>query len=87
MGTDPSLSHESQNGMRFFVFMLVFWPLSFLLGVVDHWLIPDHDLRLLNIVLGGLGGWVGVRYFDARRGDEHAEQPEPPESISAPRRM
>jgi hypothetical protein len=86
MGADPSGTHEPPNLTRFFVFMLVFWPLSLLLGVVDHWLIPDYDLRLLNLVLGGLGGWVGVRTFEARWGDGSG-QPESDESYTAPRRL
>ena len=52
---------------RFFVFMAIFWPLSLLLGIVDHWFIEDYDLRPVNVALAALVGWVGAIAFEAWR--------------------
>jgi hypothetical protein len=53
--------------LRLCIFMLVFWPLSLVLGVIDHWFVPDRDLRLLNLAMGALAGWYAVRRFEAKR--------------------
>jgi hypothetical protein len=57
---------ENHNLLRFFVFIVVFWPASLVLGVLDHWYFPEYDLRLINFGLGLLVGWLGVRYFDRK---------------------
>src|SRR4051794_2961504 len=37
---------EPDEAMPFYVFMAVFWPISIVLGLIDFYLIKDHDLRL-----------------------------------------
>jgi hypothetical protein len=78
--SDETAGHPGPSlEVKFFVFMVVFWPLSLLLGVVDHWLVPEYDLRLVNLALGALGGGVGVLAFAYwRRRSAEAGGPEPP---------
>ena len=49
------------------VFMVIFWPLSLLLGIADHWFIVGYDLRLVNLAVATFAAAVGVRVFEARR--------------------
>jgi hypothetical protein len=59
-------THESTQAPKFdrematIVFMLVFWPILLLLGVVDHFFMPDHDLRLFALVFAAAIGGLGV---------------------------
>ena len=41
-------------------FMLAFFPLALVLGVVDHFFLPEYDLRLPSLALAGAAGWVSV---------------------------
>jgi hypothetical protein len=81
--SDETAGHPGPSlEVRCFVFMAVFWPVSLLLGVVDHWFVPGYDLRLVNLALGALGGWVGVlafAYWRRRSADEGGPEP-PPEN-------
>jgi hypothetical protein len=68
-------THESTQERKFdremavIVFMLLFWPILLVLGVVDHFFMPDHDLRLFALVfataIGGLGVLVQRRKAEA----------------------
>ena len=51
---------KTDYGLYFMIFMIVFWPVSLVLGLIDFWLIKSYDLRLVNLVLGGLAGWLGI---------------------------
>jgi hypothetical protein len=59
-------THESTQERKFdremaiIVFMLVFWPILLILGVVDHFFMPDHDLRLFAFVFAAAIGGLGV---------------------------
>ena len=58
MQTDePKPDHEG----AFIAFMLAFWPLLLILGLIDHFLLPEYDLRLFTLVLAGVAGWACVR--------------------------
>ena len=62
---------EADYGLYFMIFMIVFWPVSLALGLIDFWLIRSYDLRLVNLVLGGLAGWLGIVLY--RRWQERRE--------------
>lgn len=66
---------EVDYGLYFMIFMIVFWPVSLVLGLIDFYLITDYDLRLVNLVLGGLIGWLGVVVY-RRRQEREQEQNE-----------
>jgi hypothetical protein len=59
-------THESTQERKFdremaiIVFMLVFWPILLVLGIADHFFMPDHDLRLFAIVFAAAIGGLGV---------------------------
>jgi hypothetical protein len=42
-------------------FMLAFWPLLLTLGIVDHFFLPEYDLRLPTLVLAGAAGLASAR--------------------------
>jgi hypothetical protein len=60
-------THESTQAPKFdremaiIVFMLVFWPILVVLGVIDHFFMPDHDLRLFALVFAAAVGGLGVQ--------------------------
>ena len=58
--TETEAEAEHDYGLDFMIFMIVFWPVSLVLGLIDFYLIESYDLRLVNLVLGGLIGWLGV---------------------------
>lgn len=41
-------------------FMLVFFPLLLVVGIVDHFFLPEYDLRLPSLALAGIAGSVNV---------------------------
>ncbi|HEY2156495.1 MAG TPA: hypothetical protein VGH33_12750 [Isosphaeraceae bacterium] len=45
----------------FIAFMLAFWPLLLVLGIADHFFLPDYDLRLPTLAVAGGAGWVAAR--------------------------
>jgi hypothetical protein len=49
------------------VFMVIFWPLSLLLGIADHWFMADYDMRLVNLAVATFAGSVGAVVFEVRR--------------------
>lgn len=51
----------ADNLVYFGVFMMVFWPVTLLFGIVDHFFIPDSDLRLIGVLLGLLAGGLGLK--------------------------
>jgi hypothetical protein len=57
---------EPDYGLYFMVFMVVFWPVSLVLGVIDFYLIPTYDLRLVNLLLGAVIAWAGVVLYRKR---------------------
>lgn len=57
---------EPDTAMHFYVFMMVFWPVSLLLGLIDYYYIRDYDLRLVNLVLGAAAAWIGMKVYQAR---------------------
>ena len=67
MDADRTDRVQPDYGTMIGVFMVIFWPLSLLLGIADHWFIPDYDLRLVNLAVATFAAWVGVRVFEARR--------------------
>src|SRR4051794_21149739 len=58
---------EPDEAMPFYVFMVVFWPVSIVLGLIDFYLIKDHDLRLYNLLAGAIAGWIAVEVYRARQ--------------------
>ncbi len=50
----PKADHEG----AFIAFMLAFWPLLLIIGLIDHIVLPEYDLRLFALVLAGAVGWV-----------------------------
>ncbi|MDR3638372.1 MAG: hypothetical protein P4L84_31505 [Isosphaeraceae bacterium] len=57
---------QPEYGLYFMVFMIIFWPVSLVLGLIDFCLIKNYDLRLVNLVLGGLIAWLGVVLYRRR---------------------
>lgn len=57
---------ETDYGLYFMIFMIVFWPVSLVLALIDFYFVPSYDLRLVNLVLGGLAGWLGVVIYRKR---------------------
>jgi hypothetical protein len=49
------------TGEAFIAFMVVFWPLLLILGIVDHFFLTEHDLRLASLALAGAAGWGNMR--------------------------
>jgi hypothetical protein len=47
-------------------FMLAFWPLLLVVGLIDHFLLPEYDLRLFTLALAGAAGWGSVRIQQRR---------------------
>lgn len=47
-------------------FMMAFWPLLVVLGIIDHFFLPDYDLRLFTLVLSAAVGWGSVRMHQRR---------------------
>lgn len=45
----------------FIAFMLAFWPLLLVLGIADHFFLPEYDLRLPSLAMAGAAGWVAAR--------------------------
>jgi hypothetical protein len=71
MDTDqPKTDREG----AFIAFMLAFWPLLAVLGLIDHFFLPEYDLRLFTLALAGAAGWGCVR-VQQRRAERalHAE--------------
>jgi hypothetical protein len=63
MRTDqPKPDHEG----AFIAFMLAFWPLLLILGLVNHFGLPESDLRLFTLALAGAAGWGCVRVQQRR---------------------
>ena len=48
MDADRTERVKPDYGTMICVFVVIFWPLSLLLGIADHWFIYDYDLRLMN---------------------------------------
>jgi len=67
----PDEEREPDVAMHFYVFMMVFWPVSIALGLIDHYYIQEYDLRLVNLVLGALAGWAGMEIYKARERRQH----------------
>jgi hypothetical protein len=67
MSTDHAEGGEYEGLQRFFIFMLVFWPVALILGVIDVWFITDHDLRLASLAVAAVAGWWGIRYVESKR--------------------
>jgi hypothetical protein len=67
MDADRTDRVNPDYGTMIGVFMVIFWPLSLLLGIVDHWFIADFDLRLPNLAVATFAGCVGVTVYEARR--------------------
>jgi hypothetical protein len=49
-------------------FMLAFWPLALVLGIVDHFLLPEYDLRLFCLAAAGAAG-VGNVWLKRRKAE------------------
>lgn len=78
MTSEPNEAVDPAYGVKFLIFVALFWPVSMVVGLIDHWVILDYDLRLATLALSALVGWVGTRVFEARRRREaEAEAPEP----------
>src|SRR5262245_16980766 len=67
MTANKTNQSEPDLGTKFSVFFAAFWPMTLLLGVADHWLIPGYDLRAVSIAAGALAGWVAVMAYGARQ--------------------
>ncbi len=63
--------HEPDTMMHYYVFMMVFWPVSILLGLIDYYSIRDHDLRVLTLLLGVVAGWIAMKMYQARERKQH----------------
>ena len=48
--------------MYFSAFMLAFWLITLILGLIDYLFIPSYDLRLLDLLIGLLAGSWGQRF-------------------------
>ena len=65
MQTDePKPDHEG----AFIAFMLAFWPLQLILRLVNHFALPESDLRLFTLALAGAVGWGCARMQQRRSG-------------------
>ena len=67
MDADRTERVKPDYGTMICVFVMIFWPLSLLLGIADHWFIADYDLRLVNLAVASFAAGVGVMVFEARR--------------------
>ena len=67
MDADRTDRVKPDYGTMIAIFVVIFWPLSLLLGIADHWFIADYDLRLVNLAVATLAGCAGVMVFEARR--------------------
>jgi hypothetical protein len=47
-------------GEAFIAFMVAFWPLLLVLGLIDHFFLSEHDLRLASLGLAGAAGWINL---------------------------
>jgi hypothetical protein len=57
---------EPDYFMYFSAFMLAFWPVTLILGLIDYLFIPGYDLRLVDLMIGLLAGWVSVSIYRSR---------------------
>jgi hypothetical protein len=62
---DPSEARKDFESY-FYVFMLAFWPVALLFGIVDHWFITGYDFRVLDVLLGMIAGWIAIKFYDTR---------------------
>ena len=67
MDADRTERVKPDYGTMICVFVVIFWPLSLLLGIADHWFIADYDLRPVNLAVAIFAACVGVMVFEARR--------------------
>jgi hypothetical protein len=68
MDADRTDRVKPDYGTMIGVFMVIFWPLSLLLGIADTWFIAaDYDLRLVNLAVATFAASVGVMVFEVRR--------------------
>jgi hypothetical protein len=56
-------------------FMLVFFPLVLILGIVDHFFLSDYDLQLPTLALAAAAGALNV-WLRRRRAERMAETAE-----------
>ena len=67
MDADRTDQVKPDYGTMMGIFVVIFWPLSLLLGIADHWFIADYDLRLVNLAVATFAACAGVIFFEARR--------------------
>jgi len=51
----------------FYVFMLAFWPVSIILGLIDYYVVRDYDLRLYVLMAGLVAGAIAVKAYWAKQ--------------------
>jgi hypothetical protein len=54
---------EPDRAMHFYTFMLAFWPVSIILGLIDFYLIHDYDLRIPTLLAGLGAGWLAMTIY------------------------
>ena len=57
---------EPDYFMYFSLFLLAFWPVALILGVADYFFFPDRDLRLLDLLMGGIAGGSAVSFYRSK---------------------
>jgi len=57
---------EPDGSVYFYIFMVVFWPVSILLGLIDFYFVPEHDLRFYNLLAGLIAGGIAVEAYRHR---------------------
>lgn len=62
---------EPDTAMYFYVFMIVFWPVSIVLGLIGFYYVKEYDLRLVTLLLGLGAGWLAVRMYKVRERKRH----------------
>jgi hypothetical protein len=67
MDADRTDRVQPDYGTMISVFVVIFWPLSLLLGIADLWFAADYDLRVVNLAVATFAAAVGVMVFEARR--------------------
>jgi hypothetical protein len=69
---EPSadLPRADDELMPFYAFMLAFWPVSIVLGLIDFYLVTGHDLRLYVLLAGLVAGGITMQAYRAKRKKE-----------------
>jgi hypothetical protein len=64
--SSTDLPRADDDSVPFYVFMLAFWPVSIILGLIDFYVVKDYDLRLYVLLAGLVAGGIAVMAYRAK---------------------